>query len=94
MRVLIGGFGTRGDVQPMVVLAKTLMARGHQVTTAVSPNSMPLTDGLEVLPVGMSCSRALCAPCASESMRARARTIGASMKRDGAVRIAELIESL
>lgn len=54
MRVLIGGFGTRGDVQPMVVLAQTLMARGHQVTCAVSPNSMPLTSGFELLPVGMS----------------------------------------
>src|SRR5439155_10963265 len=40
MRVLIGAFGTRGDVQPMLALAHALEARGHSVTMAVPPSSL------------------------------------------------------
>lgn len=31
MRILLSTYGTRGDVQPFVALAKTLRARGHEV---------------------------------------------------------------
>lgn len=54
LRVLIGGFGTRGDVQPVVALARALIARGHKVTTAVSPESMPKLNDLDAMPVGMN----------------------------------------
>lgn len=39
LRVLIGTFGTRGDVQPLVALGKKLQARGHDVTVVVPPNA-------------------------------------------------------
>lgn len=38
MRVLISAIGSRGDVQPMLVLGETLRARGHDVTIAAPPN--------------------------------------------------------
>ncbi|MBK7857941.1 MAG: glycosyltransferase family 1 protein [Archangiaceae bacterium] len=55
MRALIGAFGTRGDVQPMVALGKGLVARGHQVTLVVPPESVPLVKahGLEAHPAGL-----------------------------------------
>lgn len=38
MRVLLGGFGTRGDVQPILALGLALQARGHKVTFAGPPD--------------------------------------------------------
>ncbi|MCA9571694.1 MAG: glycosyltransferase, partial [Myxococcales bacterium] len=37
MRVLITAVGTRGDVQPALVLARGLLARGHGVRMCTSP---------------------------------------------------------
>jgi UDP:flavonoid glycosyltransferase YjiC (YdhE family) len=56
MRVLIGAFGTRGDVQPLVALAQTLRGRGHQVTMVVPPESQVFVQshGLEAHVAGMS----------------------------------------
>jgi UDP:flavonoid glycosyltransferase YjiC (YdhE family) len=48
MRVLIGAFGSRGDVQPMLALAEALVARGHTVALAVPPSSLSLAR--EVMP--------------------------------------------
>jgi vancomycin aglycone glucosyltransferase len=45
MRVLIGAFGTRGDVQPMLALSLALTARGHRVTLVVPPEAAALTEG-------------------------------------------------
>lgn len=42
MRVLVGAFGTRGDVQPLLALSSALKARGHEVRLAVPPEA----DGL------------------------------------------------
>lgn len=46
--------GTRGDTQPMVVLATELRRRGHDVVVAASPNTLdlPRACGLEALPFG------------------------------------------
>jgi UDP:flavonoid glycosyltransferase YjiC (YdhE family) len=54
VRVLLGAFGTRGDVQGGVVLAKTLVARGHRVSLFVSPCSLALAraQGIEASPAG------------------------------------------
>src|SRR5512140_437421 len=41
MRFLLGGFGSRGDVQPMVALALALRDRGHPVTLVGAPNFAP-----------------------------------------------------
>ena len=45
MRLLLGAFGTRGDVQPLLALALALRARGHQVTLVVPPESLHLAQG-------------------------------------------------
>ncbi|HLL84983.1 MAG TPA: glycosyltransferase [Longimicrobium sp.] len=46
MRVLIGAFGTRGDVQPMLAVAQALIARGHSASLAVPPNLVGLARGV------------------------------------------------
>lgn len=38
MRFLLGGFGSRGDFQPMLALALALRERGHAVTLVSSPD--------------------------------------------------------
>ncbi|MGY2063439.1 glycosyltransferase, partial [Nocardia gipuzkoensis] len=38
MKALLAFGGSRGDAQPGVLLARELIARGHEVTLAVSPN--------------------------------------------------------
>jgi vancomycin aglycone glucosyltransferase len=55
MRALVGAFGTRGDVQAGVVVARALVARGHEVSLAVSPSSLALAhaQGLAARPVGV-----------------------------------------
>lgn len=42
MKVLLVAIGTRGDVQPMVVLGQALLARGHDVTLAAPPDQRGL----------------------------------------------------
>ena len=37
MRILLFAIGTRGDVQPFVVLARELISRGHEVHVAAPP---------------------------------------------------------
>lgn len=46
MRVLIGAFGTRGDVQPMLGLAQGLLRRGHVPQVVVPPPLVPLARRL------------------------------------------------
>jgi vancomycin aglycone glucosyltransferase len=38
MKVLLAPVGSRGDIQPQLVLAEELRARGHEVTFATCPN--------------------------------------------------------
>jgi sterol 3beta-glucosyltransferase len=54
MRVSLVTAGTRGDVQPMVVLGAELRRRGHDVTLGVPPNLVPFASraGFAALPVG------------------------------------------
>lgn len=46
--------GTRGDTQPMIVLADELQRRGHRTRIAASPNTLDLVRacGIEALPFG------------------------------------------
>ncbi len=55
MKILIGAFGTHGDVQPMAALAQALEAKGHAVRFAVSPSSLAFAKGLalDAFPVGL-----------------------------------------
>ena len=54
MRILISAFGTRGDVQPMVALARVLAHRRHEVLLFVPPNFAAWARrlGLDPIPVG------------------------------------------
>ncbi len=38
MRILIGGFGSRGDMQPMLALGLGLRGRGHEITMCGPPD--------------------------------------------------------
>lgn len=44
MRVFLSAYGTRGDVQPFVALAKALMARGHDTVLCTPTGFRPLVD--------------------------------------------------
>lgn len=56
MRVLITVFGTRGDIQPYVVLGRALLDRGHEPTLAVPEGFRDLVEsaGLGFYPAGSS----------------------------------------
>lgn len=53
MKVLILSYGTRGDVQPFVALAKTLADRGHEVCIGLQEGLLHLATNLniEVVPL-------------------------------------------
>lgn len=38
MKIALAAAGTRGDVQPLIALGQTLLARGHEVQLAASPS--------------------------------------------------------
>lgn len=44
MKIAVGTMGSRGDVQPMVVLAKALQQAGHQVVIAASEDAAHLVQ--------------------------------------------------
>jgi vancomycin aglycone glucosyltransferase len=54
MKVLLAPLGSRGDVQPQLVLGEELVRRGHTVTLAASPNFRPWAEsrGFAFIPVG------------------------------------------
>lgn len=53
MKVLILAFGTRGDVQPFVALARGLRERGHDPVLAAPARFAPLADGHGMSLVGV-----------------------------------------
>ncbi|MBP0491166.1 glycosyltransferase [Pararoseomonas indoligenes] len=53
-RVLIATFGSRGDIRPHVLLARTLMARGHEVTLLTNEEFQNYCRNLGVEPVLIS----------------------------------------
>lgn len=55
MRIVLAGFGTRGDVQPIVALAQALTARGHTCSLFVPPNIVGWVRGFgfETTSVGL-----------------------------------------
>lgn len=59
MRIVLAGFGTRGDVQPIVALAQALTARGHTCSLFVPPNIVGWvrTFGFETTSVGLDYER-------------------------------------
>ena len=56
MRVAMVGMGTRGDAQPMAVLAAELAARGHEVTLALASDLVWIGRALGVQTVDLRAS--------------------------------------
>ncbi|MDX2681872.1 glycosyltransferase [Streptomyces sp. NY05-11A] len=58
MRIVLLTIGSRGDVQPFVVLGVELKARGHEVVPAAGAEFRSLADrpvpALEALPAGFA----------------------------------------
>jgi len=54
MKVLLAPHGSRGDVQPQLVLGEELLRRGHTVTMAAPPNFRPSATarGFRFIPIG------------------------------------------
>jgi len=48
VRVLLAGFGSRGDVQPLIALGGGLQARGHDVRLLGSPNARRLAEARDL----------------------------------------------
>jgi vancomycin aglycone glucosyltransferase len=44
MKVVLAGYGSRGDVEPCVVVGRELLRRGHEVRIAVPPNMFGLVE--------------------------------------------------
>jgi UDP:flavonoid glycosyltransferase YjiC (YdhE family) len=59
MRVMLSTVGSRGDVQPMLVLGTELARRGHRVCVAAPPNFRTAAAGenLEFLAIGADTAR-------------------------------------
>ncbi|WP_264073072.1 glycosyltransferase, partial [Mycolicibacter minnesotensis] len=45
MKIVLACYGTRGDVEPALVIGRELQRRGHNVTMAVAPDLVPFTEG-------------------------------------------------
>lgn len=55
MKFVLASYGTRGDVEPSVVVGQELQRRGHEVRMAVPPDSVAFTEsaGLTTFPYGL-----------------------------------------
>ncbi|ORA15757.1 glycosyltransferase [Mycobacterium arosiense] len=54
MRFVLAGYGSRGDVEPCVAVARELHCRGHDVVIAVPPDKLGVAEsvGLAAVPYG------------------------------------------
>ena len=54
MKVVLAGYGTRGDTEPFAAVGRELMRRGHDVCMAVAPQMVGFLElaGLEAVPFG------------------------------------------
>jgi UDP:flavonoid glycosyltransferase YjiC (YdhE family) len=55
MKIVLAAYGTRGDVEPSVVVGRELLRRGHHVRIALPPNLIDMAEaaGLEAVPYGL-----------------------------------------
>lgn len=55
MKLVLASYGTRGDIEPSVVVARELVRRGHELVMAVPPDSIAFTEaaGLAAIPYGL-----------------------------------------
>lgn len=66
MRVLVAAFGTRGDVQPAALVAKALVAAGHNVDLFVPPSSLEWVRSLGLSATAVGLDYAVLARAAAE----------------------------
>src|ERR1700739_1898510 len=54
MKVVLAGYGTRGDTEPFPAVGRVLMRRGHDVSMPVAPEMVGFIElaGLEAVPFG------------------------------------------
>jgi UDP:flavonoid glycosyltransferase YjiC (YdhE family) len=54
MKVVLAGYGTRGDVEPFATVGRELLRRGHDVCMAVPPNMLGFLEsvGFAAVPFG------------------------------------------
>src|SRR4030095_4657067 len=59
MKVLLSSIGSRGDVQPILALARELRARGHEACLCVAPNFKEWVEsfGIGCVPIGPDLQR-------------------------------------
>src|SRR5271156_677149 len=55
MKVVLAGYGTRGDAEPCAAVGRELLRRGHDVCMAVSPNLVGFAEaaGLAAVAYGL-----------------------------------------
>ena len=53
MRIMMLTAGTRGDVEPFVVLAGSAASRGHEVRLGIPDHSGVETEGLDIVSLKM-----------------------------------------
>jgi UDP:flavonoid glycosyltransferase YjiC (YdhE family) len=55
MRIALAAYGSRGDVEPSIVVGRELLRRGHDVQMAVPPNLVGFAEeaGLAAVPFGL-----------------------------------------
>jgi vancomycin aglycone glucosyltransferase len=46
MKIVLTSIGTRGDVQPLLALGESLVAKGHEVVVAAPADAQPLVEGV------------------------------------------------
>jgi UDP:flavonoid glycosyltransferase YjiC (YdhE family) len=83
MKFVLACYGTRGDVEPCVVVGRELLRRGHEVRVAVSPDLVGFADAAGLAAVAYG----------PDSETALARDFGANLFKDfphGAWRIRDL----
>ena len=56
MKFVLASYGTRGDIEPSLVVGRELMRRGHEVHMAVPPDLVGFTEaaGLPTVAFGLN----------------------------------------
>jgi UDP:flavonoid glycosyltransferase YjiC (YdhE family) len=50
MKIVIIGYGSRGEAEPFIVVGRELLRRGHEVRMAVPPNMIDFVESLGLVP--------------------------------------------
>src|SRR5271167_2692737 len=50
MKIVIIGYGSRGEAEPFIVVGRELLRRGYEVCMAVPPNMIDFVESLGLVP--------------------------------------------